>query len=65
MDWLDFIKVMIVDEKGAKAKYGVAATKAADSELKAMFQELQDEEEIHIQILEGKLEALKKKARAG
>jgi rubrerythrin len=65
MDWLDFIKVMIVDEKGAKAKYGVAATKAADPALKAMFRELQDEEEVHVQIHEGKLEALKKKARAG
>ncbi len=61
MDWATFLKVMIVDEKGAIAKYKQAAASATDPGLKKMFIEMMEEEKIHVRIIEDKIEQLKKK----
>lgn len=61
MEWVDFLKVMIVDEKGAIAKYKQAASKATDSGLKKMFTEMMEEEKIHVQLIEDKIVQLQKK----
>jgi len=61
MEWIDFLRVMIVDEKGAMAKYKQAASKAADPGLKKMFTDMMEEEKIHVQLIEDKIEQLKKK----
>ena len=63
MEWIDFLKVMIVDEKGAIAKYKQAAAKATDSGLKKMFTEMMEEEKIHVQLIEDKIEQMKKKTK--
>lgn len=61
MEWVDFLKVMIVDEKGAIAKYKQAASKASDPGLKKMFIDMMEEEKIHVQLIEDKIEQLRKK----
>ncbi len=61
MDWIEFLKVMTIDEKGAIAKYKHAASKATDPGLKKMFTEMMEEEKIHVQLIEDKIEQLKKK----
>ena len=63
MDWITFLKVMIVDEKGAIAKYKQAAANATDTGLKKMFTEMLEEEKIHVRIIEDKIEQLKKKKK--
>ena len=60
MDWLSFVQVMIVDEKGAFAKYKIAADKATDPKIKAMFEQFADEEKVHIDILEQREQELQK-----
>ena len=61
MDWINFLKVMVLDEKGAIAKYKHAAAAAKDADLKKMFTEMMEEEKVHVRIIEGKIEQLKKK----
>ncbi|MDO8671401.1 MAG: ferritin family protein [Dehalococcoidia bacterium] len=61
MDWLNFIKVMIIDERGAIAKYQLAANKADDPKIKAMFEQMRDEERTHIDILEQQEERIKER----
>jgi len=63
MEWIDFLKVMIVDEKGAIAKYKQAAAKATDPGLKKMFTEMMEEERIHVRLIEDKIEQMKKKTK--
>lgn len=63
MEWTEFLKVMIVDEKAALAKYKHASSKATDPGLKKMFTEMMEEERIHVQIIEDKIEQLKKKKK--
>lgn len=63
MEWIDFLKVMIVDEKGAIAKYKQAAAKATDPGLKKMFTEMMEEENIHVKLIEDKIEQMKKKTK--
>ncbi len=63
MEWIDFLKVMIVDEKGAIVKYKQAAASATDPGLKKMFTEMMEEEKIHVNIIEDKIEQLKKKKK--
>ncbi len=60
MDWLNFIRVMIIDERGAIAKYQLAAAQANDPKVKALFEQLRDEEKVHIAILEQHEDELKK-----
>jgi len=52
---------LLVDEKGAIAKYKQAASKATDSGLKKMFTEMMEEEKIHVQLIEDKIVQLQKK----
>lgn len=65
VDWLHFIRVMIVDERGAVGKYQIAAAQADDPKVKAMFEQLRDEEKIHIAILEQHEERIKEHLRQG
>lgn len=63
MDAIEFMKLAIIDEKGAVAKYrqaAKAAKAAKDPQLKALFERFVDEEQVHIDILEGEIEKLKK-----
>ncbi len=60
MDWLNFLKVMAVDEKAARDKYQMAAELAETDELKAVFERLRDEEAFHVEYLEGEYAKLAK-----
>ena len=60
MDWLSFLKVMIIDEKAAREKYQLAAEQADDPEVKAVFEKLRDEEAFHVDFLEGEYARLQK-----
>lgn len=58
MDWLGFLKVMIIEEKGAQQKYQLAMDLADDPEVRSLFERLRDEESFHVQFLEGEYERL-------
>ena len=58
MDWTTFLSVMIEDEKGAIAKYRLAMEQAASKDLKAVFERLMHEEEVHIDLLEEEVRKL-------
>ena len=60
MDTLSFLKVMIIEENGARDKYQVAADTAEESTVKAAFERLRDEEAFHVSFLEGEYERLQK-----
>ena len=60
MDWQLVLKSMIGDEQAAQAKYKHAVGETSDKELKAVFQQLSDEELVHQRILEGWLDRLQK-----
>lgn len=60
MDWQLVLNAMIGDEQAAQAKYNHAAQQADTSELRAMFEQLHDEEVVHQHILEGWLDRLSK-----
>jgi rubrerythrin len=60
MDILGFLKVMIIEEKGAREKYQVAVDESADPEVRAVFEKLRDEEAFHIEFLENEYDRLQK-----
>ncbi len=60
MDWLNFLKVMIIEERAARDKYQVAVDLADDPAIKAVFEKLRDEEDFHADFLEGEYERLEK-----
>ncbi len=60
MDWLNFLKVMTVDEKAAQEKYALAAQLAEQPELKAIFERLRDEEAFHVDFLEAEYAKVEK-----
>jgi rubrerythrin len=64
MDWLNFIKIMMMEEKAAQAKYQLAVDLAEDEALKTFFARLRDEEAFHAQFLEGEYDKLEKKLKA-
>jgi len=64
MDWLSFIKIMMMEERAARAKYQLAVDLAEDEELKTFFARLRDEEAFHAQYLEGEYDKLEKKLKA-
>jgi rubrerythrin len=64
MDWLSFIKIMIMEERAAQAKYQLAVDLAEDEGTKALFGKLRDEEAFHAQFLEGEYTKLEKMIRA-
>lgn len=51
MDWLDFIDIMVLDEKAAKAKYKQAGKIAADPKISELFRKLAYEEDVHLAVL--------------
>jgi rubrerythrin len=63
VDWLNFLKVMAIEEHAARAKYQLAMDLAEDEDLKAFFERLRDEEAFHAQFLEGEYEKLEKKLK--
>jgi len=64
MDWLNLLKVMMLDEKAAQAKYQLAVDLAKDPEVRAVFERLRDEEVVHLQLLEGEYVRLEKGLKA-
>ena len=52
MNWRQFIRVMKIDERGARAKYKTAARAAKSQAIKDIFDKLAYEEEIHLDVLE-------------
>ncbi len=52
MNWRQFIRVMKIDERGAQAKYKVAAKAAKSQAIKSIFDNLAYEEKVHIDVLE-------------
>lgn len=64
MNWMQFLKIMEMDEKAAWEKYNLAASLAEDPELKELLLKLRDEEEVHADFLSDqyrKLEGILKK----
>ena len=53
MDWLNFLRVMVVDEKAAREKYQLALDQADDPAIVQIFERLRDEEAFHVEFLEG------------
>lgn len=51
VDWLDFIDIMALDEKAAKAKYKQAGKIATDPKIKELFMKLAYEEDVHLAVL--------------
>ncbi len=60
MDWLNFLKVMIIEERAARDKYQLAVDLADDPAIRAIFEKLRDEEAFHADFLEGEYEGLEK-----
>ena len=52
MDWLDFIEIMVLDEKVSKAKYKKAGEIATDPKIKELFKKLAYEEDVHMAVLQ-------------
>ena len=52
MDWIEFIRLMMIDEEAARAKYKKAASLAKDSKVKEVLERLAQEEEVHIGVLQ-------------
>jgi rubrerythrin len=60
MDWLNFLKMMIIEEQAARDKYALAAQLSDSPELKAAFQRLRDEETFHAEVLEAQYTKLER-----
>jgi rubrerythrin len=60
MDWLNFLKVMVIEEKAARDKYQIAVDLADDPAIRAVFERLRDEEAFHVDFLEGEYGRLEK-----
>jgi len=60
MDWLNFLKMMVIEERAARDKYQLAADLADDPAIKAVFERLRDEEDFHADFLQGEYEKLEK-----
>jgi rubrerythrin len=56
--WEIFLKAMEIEEKGAMAKYKLAAELAENQKLKELFERLAEEEAFHAQYLQGEYERL-------
>ncbi len=64
MDWLSFVKIMIMEEHAARAKYQFALDMAEGEEMEKLFTRLRDEETVHAQFLEGEYAKMEKKLKA-
>jgi rubrerythrin len=58
--WELFLKAMEIEERGALAKYKMAAEMAESQELKELFEKLAEEEAFHAQYLQGEYERIMK-----
>jgi rubrerythrin len=58
--WEIFLKAMEIEEKGAMAKYKLAAELAETDELRQLFEKLAEEEAFHAQYLQGEYERITK-----
>ena len=56
--WELFLKAMEIEERGAQAKYTLAAEMAETKELKELFEKLAEEEAFHAQYLQGEYERI-------
>jgi len=56
--WEIFLKAMEIEEKGAMAKYKLAAELAETKELRELFEKLAEEEAFHAQYLQGEYERI-------
>lgn len=56
--WEIFLKAMEIEEKGAMAKYKLAAEMAESKELIELFEKLAEEEAFHAQYLQGEYERI-------
>ena len=63
MDWLTFIKIMMMEEHAARAKYQLAVDLAPDEGMRAFFARLRDEEMVHADFLESEYTKLEKKLK--
>ena len=57
-NWELFLKAMEIEEKGAMAKYKMAAELAETKELQELFERLAEEEAFHAQYLQGEYERI-------
>ncbi len=64
MDWLSFLKIMVMEEHAARAKYQFALDMAEGEEMEKLFTRLRDEETVHAQFLEGEYAKMEKKLKA-
>ncbi len=60
MDWLNFLKAMMIDEQAAHDKYQLAVELAEDPQVRKVFERLRDEEAFHVDFLRGEYERLSK-----
>lgn len=65
MDWLNFLKVMALDEEAAYKKYDLAAQLTDDPRLKQLLERLRDEEQFHTQYLMDEYEKMRKLLEEG
>jgi rubrerythrin len=56
--WEIFLKAMEIEEKGAMAKYKMAAELAETKQLQELFEKLAEEEAFHAQYLQGEYERI-------
>jgi rubrerythrin len=59
-NWELFLKAMEIEERGALAKYKMAAQMAETKELRELFEKLAEEEAFHAQYLQGEYERILK-----
>ncbi len=59
-NWELFLKAMEIEERGALAKYKMAAELAETKELRELFEKLAEEEAFHAQYLQGEYERILK-----
>jgi rubrerythrin len=52
INWEQFFRLMIIDERSAKAKYELALALSDDPEVRAVLERLRDEEAFHVQFIE-------------
>ena len=52
MNWEQFFRIMVIDERAARAKYETALAQVTNPEMRAILQRLRDEEAFHVDFLE-------------
>jgi rubrerythrin len=52
MNWKQFFKLMVIDERAAEAKYETALAQCDNPEIRAVLERLREEEAFHVDFLE-------------